>query len=267
MASYQPVTAALRALEVLAAVNRLCDRATVGEIHQQTRLDKATIVRMLETLIQAGYVLRTPDDRRYRVTGRTLMLSSGFDSHKLIGAIVGPILNEFRQSIDWPSDVAIFDGDAMLVIESSRHGGAMSFNRAPGYRAPVLGTSLGLAYLAHTDADELEAFLDLARASPEPWDEVARDRPALDATLAVVRARGYATMVPSYSRLEYGDRVFSIGVPIMSPERVYASINVIYLRNTLSIAAARDLLLAPLQSAADRMAREIRLRMPSQAPD
>jgi IclR family transcriptional regulator, mhp operon transcriptional activator len=262
--SYQPVAAALRVLEVLAAVNRLRERATVGEIHRQTGFDKATIVRMLETLMQAGYVLRSPsDDRRYRVTGRTLMLCSGFDSHKLIGTIAGPILSELQQSIDWPSDVAIFDGDSMLVIESSREGGALSFNRAPGYRGPVLGTSLGLAYLAHTNADELEAFIKVIEEDCAPWNDLVRDRTALKQTLARIRRQGYATMAPSYSRQEYADRVFSLGVPIMSADKVYAAINVVYLRNALSMSAARDRLLKPLQQAADRMAAEIKRRMPA----
>ena len=49
MGSYKPVNAALRGLDVLAAVNKLKGRATIGELHRETSLDKATIVRMLET--------------------------------------------------------------------------------------------------------------------------------------------------------------------------------------------------------------------------
>jgi len=262
MASYTPVIAATRVLDVLVAVNSLRDNATVGAVPQYTKINKPTIVRMLETLIQAGYVTRSLDDNTYHVTGRTLMLSSAFDRHKLIGAVVGPLLNEFRQVIDWPSDVAIMDQASMLVIETSRQCGPMSFHRTPGYRAPVLGTSLGRAYLAHSTDDELSSILEIVRSDPAPWNDIAHDRHALDDALANIRKEGHATMDPRYSRAQYSDRVSSIGVAIRTSGTVFASINVIYLRNTLSASAARDTLVGPLRQAADRMAQELSVRMP-----
>lgn len=63
--------------------------------------------------------------------------------------LVAPIMASFRTEIGWPSDVAIFGRDAMLVVETSRQAGQMLVNRHPGYRAPILATSLGLAYLAN----------------------------------------------------------------------------------------------------------------------
>lgn len=259
--SYKPVTAALRVLDVLAAVNRLYGRATVGEIHRQVDIDKATIVRMLETLTHAGYVVRDTELPVYRITGKTLMLSAAFDRHKAIGAIVAPHMQRFQQEIEWPSDAALFDTDAMLVIESSRRGGALSFNRAPGFRAPVLGTSLGLAYIAHCPALEREDFLSRAVDDPAPWNDIARDRGRLDETLDTVRRQGYATMTEKYSQEEYGARVFSLGVPIRTDQTTYASINVVYLRSALTPEKALATLLGPLQRIAETMARELALRM------
>ena len=63
MTSYRPVNAVLRGLDVLLATNRLKGRATVGEIHRHTGLDKATIVRMLETLAHAGLTVRNEETR------------------------------------------------------------------------------------------------------------------------------------------------------------------------------------------------------------
>jgi hypothetical protein len=69
MASYQPVTAVLRGLGVLAATSRLDGRATLAEIHRLTGLDKSTILRMLETLEHAGFIVRNDERRSYQVTG------------------------------------------------------------------------------------------------------------------------------------------------------------------------------------------------------
>lgn len=257
MASYKPVAAALRVLDVLAAVNRLNRKASVAEIHRRTGIDKATIVRMLETLAHAGYLVREPDQAIYQVTGKALSLSTAFDRHTVVGTIIAPLVAEFRLAVGWPSDIALFDTDAMLVIQSSREGETFSFNRSPGFRAPMLGTSLGLAYLAFCPPAERAAILDrLSARTPvetTPWAKLAHDPARIARRLEEVRAKGYATMDESYSRMEYEGRIASIGVPILTERELFASINVIYLTSALSPKAARDGLLAPLQDFAARM--------------
>ncbi|MFC7555351.1 helix-turn-helix domain-containing protein [Pseudoroseomonas wenyumeiae] len=71
MPSYEPVTALLRGLDVLRAVNRL-EGATVKDIHRLTGLNQPAVVRMLETLIHAGLVVRQRGQAVYVPTGRTL---------------------------------------------------------------------------------------------------------------------------------------------------------------------------------------------------
>lgn len=254
MASYKPVVAALRVLDVLASVNRLNGQATVGEIHQQTKIDKATIVRMLETLAHAGYTVRDPDKPIYGITGKTLTLSAGYDRHKSFSAIISPLLHAFQNEIGWPSDIALFDNDAMLVVETSRQGGPLTFNRAAGFRAPVLGTSLGLAYMAHCPEAESEVFRQRAQTGPGPWNDVAREPELYQKTLAKIRDQGYATMDMAYSSQEYGNKVFSIGVPIRSASTVYGAINVIYLKQALTAEAAQTTLLPSLKAVATEMA-------------
>lgn len=261
MSSYRPVTAALRILQVLAAVNRSPDRATVGEVHRLTGLDKATIVRMLITLAHAGYIVRDEEHAVYRVTGKTLELSAGYDRHTAISTIVSDDLRAFRQSIGWPSDVAIFDRDAMIVVETSRTAEPLQFHRSPGFRAPVLVTSIGLAYLANCPQTERDAFIARAAADPSPTCELARRPAELAAKLEQVRTQGYATMEEIYSRENYDSQFFSIGVPIMSGQQVFGAINIIYLRAALSAQDARDTMLAPLQDVANRMAMKLEQRV------
>lgn len=263
MTSFKPVTAALRVLEVLACVNRLEGDATVGTIHQQLGLDKATIVRMLETLIAAGYVVKEEHQPVYAVTGKTLMLSASYDRHTAIGQAIAPLLKAFREEIGWPSDVALFDHDAMLLIESSRAAGPLSFNRAPGYRAPVLGTSLGLAYLAHTNAAAREEFRVSVQTDPSPWNGMARDPQAFADALEAIRHQGYATMAPSYSDQEYHGRISSFGVPIFSNGQVRAAINVIYLKNSLAPTAAAAAILPPLHGVAQKMTQALDAQRPT----
>ena len=114
MPSFKPVIALTRGLEILRVVNHE-RHATIKTIHARTGLDKATIVRMLETLEREGYIMRDAEQAVYSPTGRTLVLSQGYDHHLWIGRIAEPIMNSFRTRIGWPSDVAIFDRDAMIA--------------------------------------------------------------------------------------------------------------------------------------------------------
>ena len=189
MPSYRPVTATLRGLEVLAATSRLGSRASLAEIHRLTGFDKSTILRMLETLEHAGFVVRDDDRRSWQVTGKTLQLSAGYDRHRAVGTIVAPALAAFRTTVGWPSDVALFDHDSMLVVETSREPGPMFLNRRPGYRAPVLGTSLGLSYMAHCGTAQREAFLARMADDPAPWNDLARNPAEAERAFAGIRER------------------------------------------------------------------------------
>ena len=248
--AYKPVTASLRVLDVLVAVNRASGRASVGEVHRQTGLDKATIVRMLETLSHAGYITRDMDGGSWRVTGRTLLLSSGFNRLNEISAAVTEDLNRFRLQIGWPSDVAILDDDAMIVAETSRAAEPMRFSRPPGFRAPVLLTSLGRAYIANCTPQNRDRFLAAARQNPAPEFDLARDPDRLTAALDRIRDQGFATMEESYSSENYDSQFFSIGVPIGTGPSLFGAMNIIYLKQAMTPDQARDRMLAPLQEIA-----------------
>ncbi len=260
MTSYRPVNAVLRGLDVLLATNRLKGRATVGEIHRHTGLDKATIVRMLETLAHAGLIVRNDESRTYEVTGKALLLGVGYDRHRAVSAIVTPIMEDFQTEIGWPSDVAIFDTDAMMLVETSRKAGPMQMNRHPGYRAPILATSLGQAYLAFGPAEDREAVLTAEADKPEVWNDVARDRTLAAKLFNEIKNRGYATMHPDYSRIEYRHSMSSVGVPIMAGGEVFAAINVLYLKNAMTAEQAVRSSLKPLQATAATIAQELARR-------
>lgn len=265
MASFKPVTATLRGLEVLAAVNRLGE-ASVGQIHKLIGLNLPTIVRMLETLQHAGYVGKHPDRAVYYATGRTLELSYGFALHRELTAVAGPILAELARETGWPSDLAVFDGQSMLVVQTSRGEGQLFFNRRPGYRAPLLATSLGRAYLATCRPAERAAALKLVAGAPEPWNEVARRPELAKALFEEIRAKGYATMHEDYSDREYAGRFWAVGTAVAVDGETVAALNMMILREVASSAAGPGRFVDPLRRAAARIGAavsEARRRQPS----
>jgi IclR family transcriptional regulator, mhp operon transcriptional activator len=256
MTSFRPVTAALRVLDVLLAVNRLKE-ASVGDIYSETGLNRPTIVRMLETLMHAGFVARHPAEPIYMPTGRTLDLSSGYQRHEEMALAAGPVLERLHKKLQWPSDVAVFDQDAMVVARTSRGAGFLHFNRRPGYRAPLLGTSLGMSFLAFCDEKTRANAIAALAASNDPWNAIVREPKKLQAMLNAVRKRGYATMNKDYSDSSYGGMASSVGVPVLLGDAAVGSLNLMYLRNSIDEAHVIARFVQPLQQAAADVAQAL----------
>lgn len=255
MASYTPVTAVLRGLEVLRTVNR-SGISTVKEIHYETGLDKATIVRMLETLIHAGYLSRDPETASYSVTGRVLQLSSGFILYDKAGELCAPVLSTLRDRIGWPSGFTMLDDDAMIVVQTSRDVGPISFNRNPGYRLPMLQVSVGKVYLAFCPDAEREAILGRLRENEDRSVQTALAR--IDTSLKRVRKTGFAVTEDSYSYREYRGNFVGMAVPVIDGTKVYGALNIIYLRSAVTQDEAQERYLGELRTAADEIAKQFR---------
>jgi IclR family mhp operon transcriptional activator len=253
MPSFEPVIALSRGLEILRVLNAE-RRSTVGSLHKATGLNKATIVRMLETLEHEGYVMRDADRTEYLPTGRCLLLSHGYDQHLWIGGVAEPIMHEFRKQIGWPSDIAIFDRDAMIVAQTTREPGSMLFSRRPGFRFPLLSTSMGRAYLAFCPPEQQERIIALLAAIPGKSTDLARQPKKLAQLLAEVRQKGYALMDESYSQHVFEGRVWAMGVPVRDGDEVFASINIMMLHGVITVEDAVKNFLGPLQDTATQIA-------------
>ena len=83
MPTYEPVTAILRGLAVLETIAAKGPVA-IKDLHAATGLPKSTLVRLIETLIHAGYVYSTGSEPLYALSARSLTLAGGFDRGRRI---------------------------------------------------------------------------------------------------------------------------------------------------------------------------------------
>ena len=249
MAAFEPVTAVLRALEVLRLINER-DQATVTEIHRLSGLPKPTILRMIETLIVAGYVARESDRPAYVATGKCLLLSNGFRAHDRLTAVAAPMLAAFRRKIGWPSDIGIFDGDAMVIAATSRDLGVLVLNRKIGTRTPLLLSALGRAYFAFCDDAECGRIVERLRQSADPLDQIARSSERVESLRRETRRRGFSVTDKRYLDTAYDGLIWGIGVPIIADGKVAAAINVMFLRSAMTLDDGIIELVPTLQAAA-----------------
>lgn len=242
--TFDPVRAVLRGLEVLAAVNRGQARSA-AELAEETRLPRATAIRLLETLEVAGYVSRVEGNGRYGASPRVTALAAGFDYNAWLTAIAQPRLRRLMRQIRWPSDLMVRSAENMIVLTSNRDRSGLNINtRYDGMTSSIYKSASGAAYLAWCEEAERERIL-ACLASPE-------ERTAVEQEIALTRARGYGVRDAS---LPPG--VGAIAIPVLVDGRAMACLNVVFLPKMSTPEAIAAECLTPLRAAAQQLAREM----------
>lgn len=242
MEGVQPV---LRSLNLLEALNA-AGTATLARLHADTGLPKPTLVRLLDTMIAAGYVRRVSRMAGYTLTERVLRLSSGFRHGDLVVEAARPFLSALTAEHKWPMGLATLDRDAMLVRLSTRHESPFALD--PDWlnrRVPMLVSALGRAYVSFCPHEERRVLLALLSGSKSKMNATARDGKYVAAMIEGIRKRGYATTAPVR-----GDPTMGLALPVMQGERVAACINMRYIGSAMGEAEAVTRYLPALQRAA-----------------
>lgn len=172
------VRALARGLAIVNAIDRASGPISLGELHHVTGIDRATILRILATLEQEGWVYRGMGDKCYRLTYRLHDLGERVSVHDAVAQVAAPFLEWLQEALVWPSDIAIYDGQGMAIIETSRRRTAIVLNReVVGYRPSMLKSAMGRTYLGFCDERRLDAII--ARLKQQGGEE---GRMASDAT-------------------------------------------------------------------------------------
>src|SRR5580698_3033703 len=128
MESTRPIRALMRGLDALTVLN-LRDGATVSEVAQEIRLPRTTVYRILETLCNAGFVIRDAADDRYRLTILVRALSDGFGDEAWVTQVAKPLMDELCREIVWPVSIGSLSGTTMLVRETTDHASPLTIER------------------------------------------------------------------------------------------------------------------------------------------
>lgn len=256
MASFEPVRAILRGLDILRIVSN-SGPLVATEIAKRAGLPQPTTVRVLETLISAGYVCREPNSVAYGVTARTLTLSRGFNSVARLVQLAQPLVESLRSEIGWPSNLSTFDGDSMTIAYTNRSAHGMSIPGRLGAGIPLLATATGLVYLAHVSAEEREAILRHLERSKSHWDKDPEICAKLGQRLAAAWRDGYAFADERYLAEIYHSRIWAVAAPIVVGDSVVAGLSSLMLHNAGQRKRMLAHVLPPLRRTASAIAKRI----------
>lgn len=224
------INALRRGMEVLQAIEDT-SAATFAELHQQTGLPKASLLRILKTLRECGRISYSHAQRRYMPSTHGGSTDEARDhwQDRLI-SIAAPACQALQRRVPWPVDLAIRDGQAMLILDALRAPTGFAVNyRALGFRPPMLLSSLGRCYLAFCPAAEREDLLKKLARSTHQADIQARRPERIKRLLGHASALGYAARDASLTEADSADRFGAISVPVRHGEAVAACIGISWL--------------------------------------
>lgn len=248
-----PIRAVGRVLAVLKAMNAE-PSTSLHQLHLELGLPKATLSRLLGTLIAEGYVQAEGVAGRYRLTARVQELSSGYTQRSSIVDVGSPLALEVTREIRWPLAIGTLDGDAVVVRFSTMPYSPLAVHATTlGQRLGLLDTAMGRVYLAHCEPRERAALFDLlAAASPGGQLVGLRD---IEADLRLVRREGHALRMPNARRTSA-----TIAVPVMSGPAVLATLCLTTFGRVMTTRLAEQYL-PVLKDTAQAMARAYELRL------
>ena len=182
------------------------------DLARRTRLPKATVSRLTQTLAALGYLEYSPTLEKYALGPAVLGMSHAYMAgHDVVG-IAQPLMQELADYTQAAVMLAVPEGLRMLLLEVCQGDAMFNLRLEKGARVPHGTTALGRADLAARPPDVFEKRLaELERTtSPQHWKQIRA---------GIERARkDYETYGFVFSLGDWNPDVFAVGVPMVSAD-------------------------------------------------
>ncbi|WP_024889267.1 IclR family transcriptional regulator [Luteimonas huabeiensis] len=202
----QSLAKGFRVLEAFTADN---EELSLSEIALSAGLDPGTTFRMLNTLVELGYLSRVPESRRFRLTLKVLDLGFHAIARSDMRSVVRPVLRSLVGDVNEAASFAVLQGPDVLYLERVRAGiTRLGVDIRIGTTVSTVRTVVGRTILAFLSAAEIARVTGLdPTAGNAETDELA-------AGLARIREDGHAVLD---SQLTEGLRI--LAVPVLDADR------------------------------------------------
>jgi len=182
----------------------------LGEIASSSGLIKSSTFRILFTLEQLGYIVRSGGGR-YSFTARLGRLTNDDQPSADLGSLSVPFMAELLRRFRETVNLGVLDQGEVLYIRVLESSHALRLAAHAGLRSPVHSTALGKCLLCRLPRQEIEPILKSHPLRPTT-PRTIRDRSTFYRELERVRFRGFALDNQEDSR---GARC--LAAPILTP--------------------------------------------------
>ena len=144
------------------------------------------LFRMLNCLLQRGYVHRRENEDLYRLSPKLFVLAHQHPPTHRLHETAMPVLRRLAQSTGQSCHLGIPDEGFLMVMAQADAPGFMSYTVRVGTRVPLSLTGSGMVLLAFQDDEIRDRWLDLTPGEKSDGESVALLR-----RLKQVRRRGH----------------------------------------------------------------------------
>lgn len=201
------VRSTFRILEELARSQPL----GLKEITHNTSIAKSTVFRILNTLVQIGYVIRD-GNRDYRISPMLGRLVNEESFYQELQRLALPVMLELRDKFGETVNLGVQQLNKVTYIEVVPSEFALRLQESRGASVPVHASALGKAILAFSAQDQVERLVRHQHLEIITPNTITRPDDLL-AEIKRVRSSGYA-----FDRGEGSLLAVCIGAPILDPQ-------------------------------------------------
>ena len=183
----QSLRRGLGALEV--AIDRDVRPSELAEILQ---VGRTTALRLLQTLVDEGYVKQSPTTKAFRANpAKIFLLASKLGSSLGWLGMAERFLTELAQATGETANLAVLEGAEAVYVAVAPSANALSVRPLIGTRRPIHSSAIGKAMIAFLDEAERARLLERAGLPQLTWRTIT-SLEVLEDQLREVRATGYA---------------------------------------------------------------------------
>ena len=206
-------------IHVLRMLSEIDAPIGVTSLARRLKLDKASVHRLLTTLVDVGFVERDPNLRKYSLGLGLVELATARMRRANITDTALTFMEELRDRLNETVALAVPDGRALTcasVCESRR---TVRIAFYVGERLPLQRTATGIVWLASLPAEEQATYLD-PQAATDKWD-VKQLTAAIEKATATGFAVSHGTHLAGLSGVAapiFGEGKRAVGVLMVAAE-------------------------------------------------
>lgn len=211
--SKSPDTSAtvIKALAVLEVVANAPHALLLSEVASELGFDRSTTYRLLNTLVDAGYLVRDHASKRYHLSYRLVTLSRHLLADNERSRASRKIMEQIARETGETIHLSALDGQEEVLIQKVKGTQYLIVDFQIGERFRLHCTSVGKALLAYQDERFIEDFI--AAGLPQVASNTITDPDRLRRELHRIRETGYAI-----DDHELADHMRCISVPVFEAD-------------------------------------------------
>ncbi|MGC6517741.1 MAG: helix-turn-helix domain-containing protein [Candidatus Puniceispirillaceae bacterium] len=231
--STKRIRALERGLVVIEALSQ-SRSLSLTQLRAKTGLDNATLLRIIATLIDRGWVRQLIAEKKYELSHSLEKILGADSTGHPMAEIAEPILLKLKDNqFGLPSDLCAIMGDGQIeIVESTRQKGPLAQDRTGlGLRPSLFLSAHGRIILSSMPLEQrmihVNAFLNRARKDDVSWYR----RGLLKDEIAIAQKQGFARREKDYWEPPFDgtSAIGAIAVIIKNDYGIHGSLSLLWL--------------------------------------